>query len=89
MSMKAITYDLSAPGRDYTKLYEAIKAYGTWSHIAESVWLVVTDKTTTEIRDALKKTVDSNDRLIVFQLTSGWASLNVPKNHTDWLKLHL
>lgn len=62
-----ITYDLRVPGRNYNDLIDAIKHYAHWGHLTESSWAVVTNKTTVEIRDDLKRFLDANDRLIVVQ----------------------
>ena len=45
MASYIISYDLRKPERNYEALYEAIKAYGTWAHINESLWAVVTSQT--------------------------------------------
>jgi len=62
-----IMYDLRVPGRNYTELIDAIKQYPQWGHLTESSWAVITDKTPVEIRENLKRYLDTNDRLIVVQ----------------------
>ena len=89
MSAKTITYDPQAPGRDYTTLFDAIKAFGAWCHIAESVWIVVTEASVVEIRDALLKVVDGNDLLVVLELSGTWACANVLDTQAAWLKKNL
>lgn len=86
MGVFAINYDLSSPDRDYDKLTEQIKSYGTWAHFLDSLWLVSSSKTAGEIRDHLKKHIDSNDQLFVARLSGNWASSNLSKKCTDWLK---
>lgn len=82
-----ITYDLRKPGRDYSSLYEAIKANSiSWAHPVESVWLVDTTKGPGDIRDDLGKHIDTNDVLIVVQLRQNWASLNISTEIVEWLK---
>lgn len=60
-----ISYDLCQPGRNYDKLYQALRSFPNWGRLTESTWAVVTSKTTVEIRDLLNQYIDSNDRLIV------------------------
>lgn len=81
-----INYDLSAPGRNYTALIEAIKALGSWSHPVESTWIVSSSLTPAQIRDRLWKKLDSNDKLIVAEMSGTWASNGVSTSVTDWLK---
>lgn len=55
MSTYLIGYDLNRPRNDtdYPDLIEAIKAFGTWWHYLDSTWIVKSDKSAVEIRDAL------------------------------------
>jgi hypothetical protein len=83
-----IIYDLRAPGRDYSSLYEAIKSYGTWGKISESSWAVVTTENSISIRDFLLSYVDANDRLMVIKSGQEAAWNNaIAKN--DWLQINL
>ena len=86
MAMHAISYDLSKPSRNYDDLYKAIKALGSWCHALESYWIVRTSLTPVQVRDRLKSVMDSDDSLLVTELTGTWASWNVGNNQTDWLK---
>ena len=88
MACYIISYDLCKPGRNYDALYTAIKAYGTWAHINESLWAIETSQTAVQIRDNLKKNIDSNDRLFVIKsgVEAAWY-LAICNN--DWLKEHL
>lgn len=89
MASVLITYDLITPGKKYTELHGAIKALGTWWHCVESTWIIKSDLSIVQIRDALKKHVDSNDKLLVLALsgTGAWVGLN--KNCSDWLTSNL
>lgn len=80
-----INYDLKNPGRNYDDLINAIKAYGTWANICRSCWAVKSTQTAIEIRDNLRKHLDTNDILFVCDF-DGWASLNLAQSVTDWLK---
>ncbi len=87
MSSFVISYDLVAD-KDYSKLYEAIRNYGTFAHILESVWIVKSSSSSSEIRDNLKSYVDADDKLFVARLTGEAAWRNVLC--TDkWLKDNL
>lgn len=81
-----ITYDLNRPGQNYSELFEAIKAYGTWAHAPKSVWLIrARDTSTADIRDALLGHLDDNDQLLVVQLSGPAAWKGFSKKVSDWL----
>ena len=82
-----ITYDLRSPGRDYNTLFEKIKSYGTCIHFHESIWLVKTSKTVTEIRDDLCHILDINDTLLVMENeeSASWGSFNLGEDSYKWL----
>lgn len=88
MKTYIISYDLTKPGRNYDELYAAIKAYGTWAHINQSVWAVKTNQTAVQVRDRLQQCLDSNDRLFVVRSGTEAAWDNVICRN-EWLKEHL
>ena len=83
-----ITYDLKAPGQNYSDLYDAIKSIGDWQHPLESMWVVRTcdDKTASGIKDTIRAAMDKGDRLYVVDITgqdySGWLA----KSFWTWYK---
>lgn len=86
MTVFAVTYDLKAPDRDYTKLHDAIKSLGSYSKRFESFWLVDCSLTAGQIRDKLKTVVDANDKILVIQVAKHWATLNVESGMINWLR---
>lgn len=89
MAIYLVTYDLSAPGRNYDALYEHLRSYGTYSHPVESVWLVKSSRTAAEVRDATKKHLDGNDKLLVVEAGSSAAWRNLRDATSDWLRKQL
>jgi len=87
MGCYIISYDLRNK-RDYEDLYEAIKSYGTWAHITESTWAVVTSKSATQVRDHLLGHIDDDDRIFVVKsgVEAAWRSV-ICRN--QWLKDNL
>jgi hypothetical protein len=85
MTVYAVTYDLQAPGQDYSDLHKKLRTYA-YSKNFDSFWLIDTSKTAAEIRDELKVLVDSNDKLLVIEVKNHWASFNIPQGMVDWLK---
>lgn len=89
MSTLMIGYDLNKKdGEDYTELHEAIKKLGSWWHCLESTWLVKTDKTTADVRDALAGHLRGKDKLVVVKVKTptAWASHNLKSDCVTWLK---
>lgn len=66
---KIVTYDLCGENKDYKDLIAAIKSYSKWAKVTESSWVIVTDSTCVQIRENLKKFMDSDDRIFVASLT--------------------
>jgi len=82
-----ISYDLRKE-RNYDDLYRAIKSYGTWAHILESTWAVVTSKTAVQVRDHLASYIDQDDGLFVVRSGTEAAWRNVICRN-EWLKENL
>lgn len=89
MAVLEICYDLIQPGRNYAPLYEAIKSYGGWAHVTESVWCVYTEKSCKEVCDHLAQFIDGNDRLFVAKLTREAAWRGLPAEVSKWLQDNL
>lgn len=85
MGVFLITYDLSSDEKEYVKLFDLIKEYGTWWHHLESVWIVRTEETAGDIRDNLKSVLNDGDKLLVASLKGSWATRFVDKKGTGWL----
>lgn len=88
MSSFIISYDLIAPNKDYTALYEAIKTYGTYSKVNESLWVINSNRSSIDILNYLSNYIDSNDRLFVAKLTGESAWINSLTSDA-WLKMYL
>jgi hypothetical protein len=82
-----ISYDLPE-GSDYGPLINAIKSYGAWAHVTESMWAVVADISAKALRDDLVDLVPASGRLFVAKAASGVAWRNVMCRN-DWLMEHL
>ncbi|MFA6550818.1 MAG: hypothetical protein WCT36_05730 [Candidatus Gracilibacteria bacterium] len=84
-----MSYDLGVPEThsDYARLSEHLKSlYITWARPVKSVWIVKSDKDAGAIRDEIKTVLDSNDKLIVVEVSGNWGTYNVDKEVTDWMK---
>lgn len=80
----AVNYDLKAPGRNYSALYEAIKSCGDWWHYLGSTWLLDTQLSADGIWKRLQPHTDSNDYVLVIGVTAasqGW----LPRDAWKWI----
>lgn len=85
MNKYIVSYDLIKV-RDYKDVHEKLKSFGGWARPLESVWVIKSSLTISEVRDEMQKVLDSDDKLIVMELTGNWGTYNISKNVTDWLK---
>lgn len=88
MAAYLVIYDLIAPGRDYKVIHEKIKEYKIWARPTESTWIIVTEKSASEIYDHLIRYIDVNDRLFIVRSGVEAAWYNVRCKDT-WLQNHL
>lgn len=64
-----ISYDLMAPGQNYTRLDTAIKNAGG-KEVLRSQWVLTDSGSANAVWTALSRVVDNNDRLLVTELTT-------------------
>lgn len=84
MKTYVVGYDLQKPGKDYSKLIEAIKSYDYWAHALDSQWLIKSDNPLTAVRDHLSRFIDSNDKLLVASV-SYLAWMGLEKEVANWI----
>lgn len=83
MSVYIVTYDLNAPGQDYTPLIRAIERY-THCKALKSAYFIDTNLEASTVRDGLMTLIDGNDTLFVMNITRGWGA-NRHTAATNWL----
>ena len=82
MAVYLVTYDLRKPGRDYAPVHTFLKQLAYCKDL-ESVWLIDTNWTAAQIRDALNQRIDANDKTFVVRLMRDWAAYGFGCG--DWL----
>lgn len=87
MASYVISYDLPE-GSEYQPLIDRIKQYGTWAHVTQSTWVVVTEDTAKTIRDALNAFIPEGGRLLVVQ-SAHIAAWNNAMCTNDWLQKNI
>ena len=84
MAVYIVTYDLNAPGQDYTPLIDAIKKYACCKCLKSAFFVDTNESPTARSVDRLTKLIDKNDSLYVMELKKRWAA-NRDMLCTDWL----
>jgi len=84
-----VSYDLvKSSERDYTPVYESLKAIGPWWHYLESTWIVHTMQDVNYVVDTIHAVMRQGDRLLVVQIDNqnrnGW----LPREAWDWIRAH-
>lgn len=74
MSNLFVSYDLNAPGKDYSKVFDAIKSLGSWAKVQKSFWYVNSSLTADAAATKVWAVMDVNDSLIVIDSTNNSAS---------------
>lgn len=84
-----VTYDLvKSSERDYTPVYEAIKAIGPWWHYLESTWIVQSYNNVNHVVDTIHNVMRQGDRLLVVQIDNQQRNGWLPKDAWDWIRTH-
>lgn len=87
MAKYMISYDLNRPGQNYSNLIKAIKIIGSnWWHCLDSTWIVISNLSAVQIRDALSPHIDVNDELLVAALSGEYAWQGFNDDCASWLR---
>ncbi|MEU9388611.1 hypothetical protein AB0D86_01240 [Streptomyces sp. NPDC048324] len=84
-----ISYDLKKPGQDYTTLIKEIKSLGSWCHALKSTWLVDTLKSSQQVHSALRAHMDSNDLILVVNITNDDHAGYLDDEVVKWIRQHM
>ena len=72
-----VAYDLNNPGQNYEKVIAEIKRHGSWVKVEFSLFYLDTNETAPQVRDAVWRVMDSNDKLMVIEATdAAWNGLS-------------
>ncbi len=77
MTKYIISYDLHSPTNNREAVQDAIKSLGSWCKYVSTTFLVSTDQPISKVQDICTKPLDSNDKMIIAEVTGsvyGWLS---------------
>lgn len=90
MNTLLVTYDLIAPGRDYSRLQNFLESHSSWAKPVRSVYLIKTARSPEQFRNDVGSYIDRNDKLIVIDVTGdGAAWLNLSEDISSWILKNL
>lgn len=82
-----ITYDLKLPPQNYCWFHDTVQALGpTCFRCMENMWLLKTDFDVEICADRLDPYLDTNDRLLVIDITHQSIQGMLPQRVWDWIK---
>ena len=84
-----VSYDLRPPTQRYNSLEECIKSCSKWAYVCESTYLIKTEETAAQVRDALGVYIDGNDKLFVGTISAPAAWKGLPQEVSEWIKNNL
>ncbi|HCK85161.1 MAG TPA: hypothetical protein DHW63_11795 [Hyphomonadaceae bacterium] len=80
-----VGYDLVRPGQNYPLLWSYLGGIGV--RVMLSAWVVETPLYSSQLRDAMMRLLDDNDRVFITEITNcNWAGLNLPSDTIDLLR---
>jgi hypothetical protein len=90
MTVFIVSYDLNIPGQDYPPLIAELRRVGG-AKLLKSAWIINVNQTASEVLSAVKTYVDSNDSVIVFEITyeADWAVRNVSVGAFSFLRKYI
>lgn len=90
MNSILVGYDLNKSGQNYTTIIEALKSSGVWFRGLDSTWIIKTTESASQIMARLEPLIDSNDELLVIDITGDFATwTGFDQDTSDWLKKQL
>ena len=90
MNHLLVSYDLIAPGRNYESIRGFLESHVNWAKPVQSLYLVKANKTAESLRNELNAYLDTNDKVIVVDVTkdaAAWKGLS--DQISSWIKANI
>lgn len=82
-----VTYDLRAPGKDYTRLIQHLQTYPTCWSFQKSAWIVGPATNSYAVAEAAWAFMDPNDKLFVQQMHDDRSWAGYDQKETEFLRM--
>ena len=74
----------------YTNLISFLRSGVTWARPLPGIWMIKTTTNTAEVRNGIKSRIGAQDSVMVIDISKkGWATSNITKTVTDWMKTNI
>jgi hypothetical protein len=83
-----ITFELVNPSHNYEKVVQKIKTHSLWARLTSFSYLVVSNSTPIQIRDAILGAAQTGDRLFVSACPVPAAWNGLPNDVSKWIQEH-
>lgn len=88
MPIYMLSYDLNKEGKDYKGLYEALEIFPRL-HVLDSTWYIESDWMSSELMLRLLPHIDSDDKIVISQITKNTTVQNLSDEQKSWLHARL
>ena len=90
MKSYLVIYNLYRPNQDYPKIEEAIETqFQTSKRIMRATWVIKSRLDAGQIRSKLSQSIDSNDQIIIFELSGNAAWQGLEDETSQWVEDNL
>ncbi len=89
MNSYVVLLKLTMPESSYTNLETYLKTADSWAKPMSNVWIIKTSVDASTLRDGVKSRIYNIDQTIILSLDKYWATSNVSREITDWMKITL
>jgi len=90
MKSYLIIFQLAFPEINYPNMINYLKTAQKWARPAPGVWIIKTTANSNTIRNSLQAKVNPTDKIFITSIPNDdWATRNIDKRVTDWMKNNL
>jgi len=86
MKILIIFYDLQQPDQNYEKVTQKIRSYENWAMLGRSAYLIMTNSTVVQVRDAINSLLNKGDKLFVGTCPVPAAWIGLPDDVSRWIQ---
>ena len=83
-----VSYDLNAPGKDYSRLINAIQSYKAYCKVLKSQWIIWHNGDVKSVYNHLINFIDKTDRLLICEFNANYMGYLEPEI-VNWLQKNL
>lgn len=87
MKSYLIIFKLGLPEATYTNLIAYLKTAKYWARPFDSIWIIKATIDAAKLRDGIREKINPDDKVLVTTIPNNdWATFNISKEVTDWMR---